>query len=132
MTNIYDQLNTSALVAGIQRGALQLLDPELKKNMSSDKISRMKRDMDQMRYEVIPRLRKLNRMDPLFFQVGVHVLYHKWSPPQDIDDWGPSKAIPDRHGVVIGHEDGKVLVRFDKDEYHVRVMPADLKIKFIR
>lgn len=124
--NRYQPFATETLIRAIQRGVIALADPEFKKDW------KVLQQVREMRSEVIPRLIKMNRMDPKFFPKDVYVLYHKYSPPRDIDDWGPSTVIPDRNGIVTGHGEGVVLVRLEGDEYEMKIRPEDLKIKHIR
>jgi len=126
MTNKYEPFKTETLVKAIQRGVIALADPETKKDV------KIQRQVNEMRSVVIPRLTKMNRMDPLFFPEGVIVLFHKYQPPQDFDDWGPSTRIPDRNGIVTGHDGEHVIVRLEGEVEEMKIRPEDLKIKHIR
>lgn len=127
----YEVLSTNALLTAIQRTARFLASDEVKK-MASGRASLMERDLREMRAEIIPRLAAEDRNSCWFFRAGCHVLYHKYQPPQAIDDWSDRALIPDKHGVVTGQVDGKVLVQFNGEEYSTLCWPQDLKIKYIR
>lgn len=126
MTNKYQPFKTETLIKAIQRGVIALADPEIKKDW------KILQQVREMRAEVIPRLMKMNRMEPLFFPEGVIVLFHKYQPPQAWDDWGPSTRIPDRNGIVTGHDGGHVIVRLEGEVEEMKIRPEDLKIKHIR
>lgn len=131
MYNKYDQFSTDALIKGIQRTARFLVSKEAKE-MASGRIALMQKDLSGMRAAVIPRLQAEDRNSCKFFRIDTHVLYHKWQPPQADDDWSDQPVIPDKHGIVTGHVDGKVLVQFEGEEFSVICWPQDLKIKYIR
>lgn len=126
MINRYSPFTTETLIRAIQRGVIALADPETKKDW------KILQQVREMRAEVIPRLLKMNRMDPKFFPVDVIVLYHRYQPPQAWDDWGPSTNIPDRNGIVTGHDNEHVLVRLEGEVDEEKIRPEDLKIQHIR
>lgn len=126
MTNRFAPFTTPTLIKAIQRSVVLLSTPEGKKE------NKIRQQLYEMRAEVIPRLLKMNRFDPLFFPVEVHVQYHKYQPPQAWDDWGPSVQVPDRFGVVTGHDGEHVLVRLEGEVNDTKIKPEDLKIIYIR
>lgn len=132
MTNLYGQLETSALVKAIQRTAIKLEEHETKKDIPSTKLARVRKELAEMRAAVFYPLKELDRMDPNFFEVGFHVEFHVWQPPQADDDWGPNTTTPPRDGVVTRHNEYGVVVQLKGDEYEVQIKPEHLKIKYIR
>lgn len=127
----YETLSTDTLLKAIQRGARFLASQEAKKAPSGRR-SLVEKDLSQMRMEIVPRLKAEDRSSCWFFRTDTHVLYHKYQPPQAADDWSDRALIPDKHGIVTGHVDGKVLVQFDGEEFSTICWPQDLKIKYIR
>lgn len=128
----YENISTEGLVKAIQRAALQI--PLLKgtKNGSS-KIADIEKSLYELRQEVIPRLRRLDRCHCSFFPVGSHVIYQQYQPPQGDDDWTERQTFPQYSGVVTAHTvEGKVHVRFEGLEYLGECEAKDLKLKFIR
>ena len=128
----YENFSTVALIRAIQRNAISI--PALKgtKNGSS-KIADIEKSLYELRQEVIPRLRRLDRSDCSFFPIGTHVVYQQYQAPQAADDWNPRQEFPAYHGIVTAHTaEGKVHVQFEGLEYLAECEPKELKIKFIR
>lgn len=131
MSNIYDQLETKMLIRAIQRTAILLLKHEKEKDIPSTKLSRVKKELSMMRMEIVPRLRALNRMDPLFFPKGCKVTYQPEAPP-NADEWAESVNISPQEGSVMYHLVGHVVVLLKGEFPPVMIKPQYLKIKFIR
>lgn len=127
----YDVLTTDTLIKAVQRTA-RLLASEKIKEVSSGRRSLYEKDLREMRMAVIPKLKEEDRNTCWFFRTDTYVHYHKIQPPSAVDDWDTGPTIPDKHGIVTGHVDGKVLVQFEGEEYSTVCWPQDLKIKYIR
>lgn len=128
----YENIPTEGLIKAIQRSALQI--PLLKGTKNgSNKIADLEKSLYELRQEVIPRLRRLDRSDCSFFPIGSYVIYQQYQPPQAPDDWSYRQTFPAYHGVVQKHTaEGKVHVQFEGLDYLAECEPVDLKLKYIR
>lgn len=119
--NKYDIVNTTALIKWVQQSHLAVEKARADKKTSSTKMIRLNRELANMRGDLFARLTKMDRMDPTFFPVQAMVEYKHPYYPNLV-----------KYGVVVAHEDDKVLCQFDGEDYQVKVEPAHLTLRFIR
>lgn len=133
MYNRYDQLSVPTLIRSIQDAALKLDSPEKRKTMSTAVVLKTKNELNAMRGSVIARLGEMDRTKPEFFPVGSRVAYQLPSPVEHLEDFSaPHITQKPKTGTVKSYATERLIVRFDSEEFSTSVVPAYVKLLFIR
>lgn len=134
MTNLYDKVPVTGLIRAIQKfSAIKANREEWSKVTSANKI-KGEQDIREMRSALIPMLNSMDRNDSSFFPIGALVRYQAIGNEDNWDDFDAPPAEPVRFGVVIGHDNGLVDVRFEEKSIlmSIKVYPQNLLLRYIR
>lgn len=118
-TKKFENFKTDSLVRMVQQSDLRMQELKVDKKIDLKKEEQV---LNQMRNELIGRLKEMNRLDPQFFPLRCWVLYIAEYRDEEI------KKV----GIVVGHTEKHVQVHFNGEIGQVLVEPAYLKLKFIR
>lgn len=121
MDSKYSILSVQSLVRIIQEAATKLEDPKQKKKLSTATCARLSKDLNDMRYAVQEKLKKLNRESPLFFPINSIIIYEN-----------ALYQTGKKEGKVIGYQKDKCIVKLDSELFPIAVDPMNLLLKFIR
>lgn len=118
----YESFSTGYLIKQVQREALELRDPEIKKKLASKKYIQRRIELNRIRNSLIPRLEKEDNSLPTFFPIESRIEFK--NPKLPGREWEP--------GIVCGWSGDKVLIRLKGSSYEMNVDPLHLKLSDIR